>query len=703
MQSGPDFSAPFELGAFRVEPLSHQVIGPEGQSKLEPRVMGVLLYLAAHEGEVVTRQALLDQVWSDVNVGEEVLNNAVSKLRRTFGDDAKSPRWIETIPKVGYRLLVAPRFQETPPTPNIAFKPKPKPKPLVDRPPLRLLMIGGAFVLFLMASVWWRRPDQQPEPVVTDQNPIHTAPTPVTTLPGPEYNPCLSKDGNRVLFSWAGSKSENWDIYLQQVNGEAPLRLTTDPGSDHSPVWSEDESRVIFQRLGPEGGIYSVPAIGGVERKVLSGINSIYGDVAGSTDGKLLAYNSRLDNNQRFAIFLFDRETTIQRKVTRPGNEIWGDHDPEFSPDGKQIVFVRSQSEGIQDLYLLTLKNDDVRRLTYDARNINGVDWTPDGHIIFASNRGGVMALYRLDPESGSITPLTHLGWNLAKPDISVSGKLAFQHAWVDTDLISNSLQDDEPDAFFAVSTRWDMHPAFSHDGSQVAFTSNRGGTYEVWLCDAQGENTRRLTHFDGPFTGTASWSPDDKHLAFDSRPDGNADLFMINADGDGLHRLTETLEDELAPTFSPDGRQLFYSKPSQGQWQIFSLDLADGEHRPFTQNGGYGGKPGPEGRFLYYAKFNQRGIWRARLDQPDQEEKWVEDLAPEDWASWDFWGESLVYPVRKDGKVWLHQRKTNGETIPIRELKTLPTRDRALSIHGDRILHGKQKTAESDIWLGTL
>lgn len=154
MQSGPDFSAPFELGAFRVEPLSHQVIGPEGQSKLEPRVMGVLLYLAAHEGEVVTRQALLDQVWSDVNVGEEVLNNAVSKLRRTFGDDAKSPLWIETIPKVGYRLLVAPRFQETPPTPNIAFKPKPKPKPLVDRPPLRLLMIGGAFVLFLMASVW---------------------------------------------------------------------------------------------------------------------------------------------------------------------------------------------------------------------------------------------------------------------------------------------------------------------------------------------------------------------------------------------------------------------------------------------------------------------------------------------------------------------------------------------------------------------
>ncbi|MEM8962090.1 MAG: winged helix-turn-helix domain-containing protein [Acidobacteriota bacterium] len=97
---------PFRLGAWTVEPelsrLEHE--GGEGH-RLEPKVMAVLVELSSHAGEVLSKQALLDTVWADTFVADGVLLRSISELRRVLGDDAKAPRFIETIPKRGYRLI----------------------------------------------------------------------------------------------------------------------------------------------------------------------------------------------------------------------------------------------------------------------------------------------------------------------------------------------------------------------------------------------------------------------------------------------------------------------------------------------------------------------------------------------------------------------------------------------------------------------
>ncbi len=88
-----------------VDAASNSIIADDKSTRIEPKAMRVLTLLAENAGQVVTRQALEDEVWTDLVVGPDALTNTVIKLRRALGDDAKNARFIETIPKTGYRLI----------------------------------------------------------------------------------------------------------------------------------------------------------------------------------------------------------------------------------------------------------------------------------------------------------------------------------------------------------------------------------------------------------------------------------------------------------------------------------------------------------------------------------------------------------------------------------------------------------------------
>jgi TolB-like protein/DNA-binding winged helix-turn-helix (wHTH) protein len=117
----------FSIGAYRVLPREETISGPSGVHHVEPRVMQVLVTLAASQGRLVTRQALLDTVWSDAVVGDEVLSRAVSLLRGYFADERTRPHYIRTIPRRGYELI-APvgSLPEAPPQADPVRKPDPE-------------------------------------------------------------------------------------------------------------------------------------------------------------------------------------------------------------------------------------------------------------------------------------------------------------------------------------------------------------------------------------------------------------------------------------------------------------------------------------------------------------------------------------------------------------------------------------------------
>lgn len=96
---------PFRLGAYRVYPQRCVIEGPDGEISLQPKIMEVLCELVRHQGEVLSRAELIDLVWGVEFGGDESLTRAISQLRKAFGDTKEEPRYVETIPKRGYRLL----------------------------------------------------------------------------------------------------------------------------------------------------------------------------------------------------------------------------------------------------------------------------------------------------------------------------------------------------------------------------------------------------------------------------------------------------------------------------------------------------------------------------------------------------------------------------------------------------------------------
>ncbi len=98
----------FTLSGTEVDPTTLRICRDEIVERIEPRMMQVLLMLAGQADEVVTREALERQVWAGRVVSHDALTNTIAKLRHALGDDRRRPRFIETIPKRGYRLIPKP-------------------------------------------------------------------------------------------------------------------------------------------------------------------------------------------------------------------------------------------------------------------------------------------------------------------------------------------------------------------------------------------------------------------------------------------------------------------------------------------------------------------------------------------------------------------------------------------------------------------
>ena len=110
------------LGNAIVEPSLNRITVNGDAVRIPKRDMDVLFFLMRSEMKVVSRHAVLDDVWSDVIVTDDALTLSISRLRKAFGDDPKDPRIIETIPKRGYRLMITPQVCEARP-PSVFSKP----------------------------------------------------------------------------------------------------------------------------------------------------------------------------------------------------------------------------------------------------------------------------------------------------------------------------------------------------------------------------------------------------------------------------------------------------------------------------------------------------------------------------------------------------------------------------------------------------
>jgi dipeptidyl aminopeptidase/acylaminoacyl peptidase len=167
-------------------------------------------------------------------------------------------------------------------------------------------------------------------------------------------------------------------------------------------------------------------------------------------------------------------------------------------------------------------------------------------------------------------------------------------------------------------STRVELLPQYSPDGKHIAFQSNRSGSWEIWVSDADGTQPVRITAFNGPITGAASWCADGKRLAFDSRASGTSALYIANID-ERLPRLVSTSVTNIAlPVWSPDCKWLI---ASGGGAASYLVPAAGGTAERFSSRPSYYASVAGE-RVVFNVKApNRVELWQkligATAEQP--------------------------------------------------------------------------------------
>jgi Tol biopolymer transport system component/DNA-binding winged helix-turn-helix (wHTH) protein len=628
---------------FQVDLSSNELFRSGVRVPIQEQPLQVLRLLLEAEGRVVTREQLRLSLWpKDTFVDfEHGVNTAVKKLRRALEDSAEAPRFVETLPKVGYRFMVpvewAADLTGNHPQPNVVAIAPPRPTvvpPSARRKVLqsatwrwRLAYLGvGLLVLALTGSYLLRlRRDTPPDKLTV---------VPFTTFPGFEIAPSFSPDGNQIVFSWFGYEKEfQFDLYIKQVGEEHVLQLTHHPAVFLGSSWSPDGRFIAFMRQAePDAtGIFVISPLGGAERK-LAGITA-YGSwepqgVRWSPDSKWLAFSKRNSlarksdaSPEHFSIHLVNVETDEERVLSDPSNDCENIWQPAFSPDGKYIASVCVLNDGVATIYVQTPDGGHARELkdTRSSEGFAGVAWSADGQsLLYSSDQhlwrvplaGGKpeKLLFAQDVESVAVA---RRGNRLAFAQVHHTGNV-----WQLK--LATKTKPAAAAAKLIASTRGDAGAHVSPDGKHIAFQSWRSGNPEVWVCDRDASNPAQLTSFGGPSIGEPRWSPDSRQIIFDLRgSSSNAELYVVNLDGGPPARFLTGTTDAASPFWSADGHWIYFN--TERSHAIWKAPVAGGAAVRLTAEGKDRSSPQEsiDGTRVFF--YSEAHVWSASVNGGDE------------------------------------------------------------------------------------
>jgi Tol biopolymer transport system component len=646
--TSPQLPSLVRFGAYEADLLSGELRKSGIRLKIQDRPFQILVILLEHPGLVVTREQLQKRLWpEDTFVDfEHGLNTAINKLRDALSDEADNPRFIETLPKRGYRFI-APVSASAPPrthlhtvVPSNASTPFPSPvispanSPDIASPAsfaiaakrrLSSSLAASAMLLLcaaLLAAVYFFSRYRG----ATESSEIRIAP--LNGLPR-EGDAAFSPDGNQVAFVWAGEKGKYAHIYVSQIGATDSARQLTNTSEgnfEFAPVWSPDGRYIAFFRFDEKEralAIYVTSALGGSERRLYSVKSHRKVDALDwSTDGKYLAFPDAANPTDASQIFFLSLDTLEVHPVTSPPAGILGDSSPAFSPDGKSLAFVRDTLD-VREIYVLPLSGGSLAQITFDYADIQGIAWTPESDkVIFSSSRRGTRSLWSVSPTGGTPQrlPIAGAGWAV-RPALSRKGNhLSYTSVNYSASISRASISSDHkislPLERFISSTGLEEGPQYSPDGKRIVFQSTRTGYYEIWRADADGSNPVQLTHFSKNLTGTPRWSPDSRWISFDSRPAGHSHVFVINAEGGQPRQITQGDSENGVASWSMDGKWLYFASNRTGTWEVWRITPEGTSATQITHHGGFAALPSLDGKFLYYAKGRDvPGLWRVPVD----------------------------------------------------------------------------------------
>lgn len=454
-----------------------------------------------------------------------------------------------------------------------------------------------------------------------------------------ESGPSWAPDSAALVYD--SEQSGNRDLWILPRSGEAS-RLTDSDAEDVQPAWSPDGSSILFVSSREHsaeldrsvfygytfgGDIFSVPAFGGNARKLVDdGYNPCW-----SPDGMRFAFDSSRDGPRR--IWLADKDGGDLVRLTTDDADLAAHIRPAWSPDGEWIVYER-QIGSLASTATLVLSTVDGSRsfdLTDGTFRDMAPAWVDDDTIVFSSDRGGALNLWLVDIdfERGGLrrapTRLTLGAGEDFDPSVAADGALAYatlrrlENLWqVDVDPATLTFGK-EPRRLMEASWN-DYAPALSLDNKRTVFTSDRAGTLDVWMLDADG-SLSQLTSGDAQDLQPV-WAPDDSKIAFFSNARGNDDIYILPLGGGPSVPVTPADSNDINPYWSSDGSRFGFTSDRSGRSEVWMMNVDGSGARQLTDIGtlGHTARWSPDDQWLLFTSIAEgdRDVWAVSADGND-------------------------------------------------------------------------------------
>ena len=497
----------YRFGPFQVNSVSGELWKNGNRVKLQEQPFRLLVILLENAGEVVTRDDLRHRIWRDDTFVDfdSSLRVAVGKLREALGDDAENPRYVETIPKRGYRFLAPETYPELAhgigelgASPSSAETAAPdEPQRRTPRGPLELVPPLDACI-GLVAHRRRRHRDSVPHlPAAAsagaggvDCRSVYGSARSQAT------SPAFSPDGSRIAFAWNGDPkggAKGFDLYVKALGSETLLRLTQHPSETISPAWSPDGTQIAFHRLaGADSGNLRCPCAWRPRTKVTfypnaRGPTSIFSWhnftlISWSPDGKSIAFADGAPGRSG----CIQGSISSQRKHWRPNrfqsvHNAYGEgcqRSPTTASTSHTGVFEARMTRPFCIPYQFRVVSR--KRFHHFGLFQDGLTWSADDkRLIYSLNSGGgglSNELGEVTVANGSTKQLAFAG-SAELPTVSPKGdKLAYSSVSVSSNIWRRDLLHPESPAVELIpSSRAQFDAQYSPDGKRIAFASLPG------------------------------------------------------------------------------------------------------------------------------------------------------------------------------------------------------------------------------------
>ena len=629
---------------------------------------------------MIPREELIDNVWNgNAYVGEKALTNAIwhlrQKLKGVNGDDDV----IETIRKIGYRLLVTPIYCEasssviqqstdaTSDSTSIATVSK-------KSFPISYHLFYLLPLLAIVVMAFW--PDDHSN---FDQAQIIQ----ITKDPGSELFASPSPDGRYVVYRWLKTDGTE-NLYMRDTQQpELPAKqLTFDDKEQKLSVWgiegkylyyaSKKNRKCMMTQLkvatGQTRSITPCPRSGGY----------YYVDV--SPDNKILAFHGDEKDHKNAGIYFLNLDDLSQAPERFSCKKACGyeDRDMAFSPDGKFIAVSRRVNRFNENIYLVNLKTKAERQLTYNEEDIVGLTWHPNGkQLVYATQRADVRTGYIIDIDDNHAHKLDIEGFSY--PEFAKhSGELFYQQRKEKYFIASISLDKQVISSPFPIlHSDFNHHyPDYSQKSQKMVYVSNESGYYELWQADADGDNREKLTSLAQTIR-YPKWSHSGTKVAFIA-PEGTDQgdkIHIYDLETRELTMVESSFTKHNRPTWSFDDRKVISAAYAEGFTDLFAFDIETANETRLTFNDARFGIMTSPTTLLYTNP--KDGLWQKEVDS---NEKGTLKIAPDIFDTlytWHYQGDGVYYRKNHDGHHeiayydFASEQSTPLVHLPLRTFKT--------------------------------